>query len=119
MLEKLGCLEAIETYWNAAAPHIQAMFCHDSLGIKVKINRVGDLKYIKKFKVSTFRWYAKNVIGDGDLLTLMSGCSGGGLSYNDPCTKFPKGPGRNMVCYQESTSYFGRVNPYFFQKSHK
>ena len=35
----------MEAYWNAAAPHLQARYCHSSLGTKIKVERIGDFKH--------------------------------------------------------------------------
>ena len=44
-MKKLGSKDKIIEYWNAAAPHLQAKFCHPSLGTKIKIDRIGDFVY--------------------------------------------------------------------------
>ena len=45
ILTKLGSPSAVEDYWNAAAPHLQARYCHSSLGTKIKVERIGDFKH--------------------------------------------------------------------------
>ena len=45
MLAKLGSAAAVEAYWNAAAPHLQARYCHSTLGTKIKVERIGNFKY--------------------------------------------------------------------------
>merc|ERR550539_408168 len=55
ILAKLGSASAVEAYWNAAAPHLQAKYCHNSLGTKIKIERIGKFKHYagKTFTAST------------------------------------------------------------------
>ena len=45
ILAKLGSAAAVEAYWNAAAPHLQARYCHSTLGTKIKIERIGNFKH--------------------------------------------------------------------------
>ena len=47
ILAKLGSHLAVEAYWNAAQPHLQARYCHVSLGTKIKIERIGNFKHYK------------------------------------------------------------------------
>ena len=44
-MAKLGGASAIEAYWNAAAPHLQARYCHSTLGTKIKVERIGNFKH--------------------------------------------------------------------------
>ena len=44
-MAKLGSASEVEAYWNAAAPHLQARFCHNTLGTKIKIERIGCFKH--------------------------------------------------------------------------
>lgn len=46
MLNRLGCHSAVKEYWNAVAPHVQALFCHRSLGTKIKISRIGEFEFL-------------------------------------------------------------------------
>merc|ERR1712223_1016488 len=48
ILGKLGSAAAVESYRNSAAPHLQARYCHASLGTKVRIERVGNFKHYAK-----------------------------------------------------------------------
>ena len=41
----LGSASAVEAYWNSAAPHLQARYCHNSLGTKIKVERIGNIKH--------------------------------------------------------------------------
>ena len=54
-MAKLGSASEVEAYWNAAAPHLQARFCHNTLGTKIKIERIGIFKHYagKTFTAST------------------------------------------------------------------
>ena len=44
-MEHLGTSDAVETYWNAALPHLQAHYCHSTLGTKIHIERIGSIKH--------------------------------------------------------------------------
>ena len=35
----------MEDYWNAAAPHLQARYCHSTLGTQIKVERIGNFKH--------------------------------------------------------------------------
>ena len=78
-MAKLGSASAIEAYWNAAAPHLQARYCHSTLGTKIKVERVGNFKhYAGKTLTATNANIRSmfddtaNDIGDADLITYMS-----------------------------------------------
>ena len=74
---KLGSAAAVENYWNSAAPHLQARYCHASLGVKIRIERIGNLKHYAKtinagsdsIGLDSVRADTKNDIGDADLMT--------------------------------------------------
>ena len=74
----MGSKKAVIAYWNAAAPHLQARYCHVTLGTKIKIERIGDFKYFDKEIVASneylqkIRSNAKKVIGDADLVVYMA-----------------------------------------------
>ena len=78
-MAKLGSASAVEAYWNAAAPHLQARYCHFTLGTKIKIERIGNFKHYagktltatKANLISLFDDTAHD-IGDADLITYMS-----------------------------------------------
>ena len=42
----MGSKKAVIAYWNDAMPHLQARYCHESLGTKIKVERVGDFEYL-------------------------------------------------------------------------
>ena len=44
-MEHLGTSDSVEAYWNAALPHIQAHYCHSTLGTKIKIETIGFKHY--------------------------------------------------------------------------
>ena len=77
---KLGSAAAVESYWNSAAPHLQARYCHASLGVKVRIERVGNFKHYAKtlnagsdtIGLDSVKADTKNDIGDADLMTYMA-----------------------------------------------
>ena len=70
MLDRLGCHSAVKEYWNAVAPHVQALFCHSSLGIKIKMNRIGEFEFLSDKTTRTRP--------TGTLKVAMQGGSGGG-----------------------------------------
>ena len=76
----MGSAAAVENYWNSAAPHLQARYCHASLGVKIRIERIGNLKHYAKtinagsdsIGINSVRADTKNDIGDADLMTYMA-----------------------------------------------
>ena len=44
--EKLGSKNAVIAYWNDAMPHLQARYCHETLGTQIKVERVGEFEYL-------------------------------------------------------------------------
>ena len=44
-MAKLGSAAGVEAYWNNAAPHLAARFCHSSLGTKIMVERIGNFKH--------------------------------------------------------------------------
>jgi hypothetical protein len=78
ILAKLGSASAVEAYWNAAAPHLQARYCHASLGTKIRVERVGNFKhYAGKTLTATggnldlMKADTANDLGDADLIAYM------------------------------------------------
>ena len=77
---KLGSAAAVESYWNSAAPHLQARYCHSSLGVKVRIERIGNFKHYAKtldagsnsIGLDSLKADTRNDIGDADLMTFMA-----------------------------------------------
>ena len=73
----LGSASAVEAYWNAAAPHLQARYCHNTLGTKIKIERIGNFKHYagKTFTASTGLNLMKDAteadLGSADLMVYM------------------------------------------------
>ena len=67
----------MEAYWNAAAPHLQARYCHNTLGTKIKIERIGNFKHYagKTFTASTGLNLMKDDteadLGSADLMVYM------------------------------------------------
>ena len=107
-METLGSHEAVEVYWNAVAPHLQAKFCHESLGTKIKIERFGELKYVEKAEELNNVQKAEEFVGSADLYALMIGGWGGGVAWGLVCS-----PGAGSAThYQTSTAYFARVSPF-------
>merc|ERR1712038_1212110 len=44
-LAKVGGAAAAENYIKSTMPHIQASYCHKSLGTKIHVQRIGDIKH--------------------------------------------------------------------------
>ena len=44
-LAKVGGAAAAENYIKSTMPHIQASYCHKSLGTKIHVQRIGDMKH--------------------------------------------------------------------------
>merc|ERR1712038_1309267 len=80
ILGKLGSAAAVESYWNSAAPHLQARYCHASLGVKVRIERIGNFKHYAKtlnagsdsIGLDSVKADTRNDIGDADLMPYMA-----------------------------------------------
>ena len=98
-METLGSHEAIKVYWNAVAPHLQARYCHESLGTKIKIEKVGELRY--RDADNAEETYDSSV----DLHAEMVGGYGGGVAWGLPCSG-----GNSMTHYQVDPSYFAGVS---------
>ena len=45
---RLGSLKALKAFYDSAHVHLQAVFCHVSLGSKIKLERVGDLSLYER-----------------------------------------------------------------------
>ena len=78
ILTKLGSADAVESYWNAAAPHLQARYCHSSLGTKIRVERIGNFKHyagktITASGASLQAMFDDTVadLGDADLIAYM------------------------------------------------
>ena len=77
MMENLGSTAKILQYWNAAAPHLQARYCHSTLGTKIKIERIGNLEYFdQKIDASeegldTVASHGIQIRGSADLVVYM------------------------------------------------
>ena len=78
MWENLGGTAKVLEYWNAAAPHLQARYCHSTLGTKIKIERIGNLEYFDQKIVAssgglnTVRSHGIQVRGSADLVVYMA-----------------------------------------------
>jgi len=78
ILTKLGSPSAVEDYWNAAAPHLQARYCHSTLGTQIKVERIGNFKHysgktITASSASLKTMYDDTVadLGSADLIAYM------------------------------------------------
>ena len=69
-------MEKCEQYFNDAAPHMQARYCHHSLGTKIKVERIGSFEYldqkITRHDLRKINWHAEQVIGSADLVVYMA-----------------------------------------------
>ena len=118
-METLGCHEAVRKYWNAVAPHLQARFCHSSLGTKIKIERVGKLEYLDE-KIdarglgSAARGRkAKEVIGSADLVAFMCDGEGRGVGDLDCLCSDEEGDEKISITeYYLNAAEFARVSPF-------
>ena len=68
----------MEDYWNAAAPHLQARYCHSTLGTQIKVERIGNFKHysgktITASSASLKTMYDDTVadLGSADLIAYM------------------------------------------------
>ena len=85
-MAKLGSASEVEAYWNAAAPHLQARYCHSTLGTKIKIERIGNFKhYADKTMIASSASLASMQadtaadLGSADLMTYMCHDEGNSL----------------------------------------
>ena len=84
MKDQLGSHDKVVQYWNAAAPHLQARFCHRSLGTKIKIDRVGIFQYYNekitasRNSLDRIKGHAKTVRGSADLVVYIASENGAG-----------------------------------------
>ena len=127
-LEELGSQANILEYWNSAAPHLQARFCHTSLGTKIKIERIGNLELFPYKIGGVGAWqeamwdFTVQILEPADLVVYIScvegapGCGGGGgFGYlGAVCTPNPCTSCMSMNDYQPSSSSFGMVTVNFF-----
>ena len=83
ILNRLGSKEKVIEYWKNAEPHLQARYCHASLGTKIKIERVA-YKGVYEFAPINGHLEAteemlrlledptKIILGDADLVVYMA-----------------------------------------------
>ena len=82
-MEHLGTSDSVEAYWNAALPHIQAHYCHSTLGTKIKIETIG-FKHYEGKRLTATRPNVRDMygptaedIGSADLMVYMCHDSSG------------------------------------------
>ena len=104
MLDRLGCHSAVKEYWNAVAPHVQDLFCHRSLGTKIKMNRIGEFEFLSERPTHTRPM--------GTLKVVMEGASGGrGWGYqNVVCDSDYKGKSTSWIKWYEDPIKFAGVS---------
>ena len=84
-MEKLGSKAKVQAYWNDAAPHLQARFCHSTLGTKIKIERIGKFKRYSGTLIASgenlkaMQNTTAKIIGSADLMVYMCHDSSPGL----------------------------------------
>ena len=83
ILNRLGSEEKVIKYWKDAEPHLQARYCHASLGTKIKIERVaykgiyefapinGHLEATEEM-LRLLEGPTKIILGDADLVVYMA-----------------------------------------------
>ena len=83
ILNRLGSKEKVIEYWKNAEPHLQARYCHASLGTKIKIERVaykgiyefapinGHLEATEEM-LRLLQEPTKFILGDADLVVYMA-----------------------------------------------
>jgi len=77
---RLGGHKAVKSYYDSAHVHLQASYCHSSLGSKIKIERVGDVSFFKvKEQISAspkgtlaVSDFTLNNIGNADLIIYLT-----------------------------------------------
>jgi len=77
---RLGNHNAVKSYYDSAHVHLQASYCHSSLGSKIKIERVGDLSFFEvKEQISAcpkgtlaVSDFTLNNIGNADLIIYLT-----------------------------------------------
>lgn len=87
-LNQVGSVSEAESYIEAVLPHVQAFFCHESLGTQVKIERIGDIKHYE----------GKNLQATGEKLAEMI-----------PDTKADLNGADLMMYMGYDTEYYGTV----------
>ena len=92
-LNKTGSHANAKAYIHTTMPHAQALYCHSSLGTKIQLEIVGEIKHYEgkylqatEAKEKEMVEITKNEIGDADLMVYMgydpkSVECGGGLAY--------------------------------------
>ena len=118
----LGSASAVEAYWNAVAPHLQARYCHNTLGTKIKIERIGNFKHYagKTITASSDSLHAmyddtEADLGSADLMVYMcydsnSGTSGKGYNREVCLPPYANKYKQSITEWQEASVKFGRVN---------
>ena len=77
-MKKLGSKNAVIAYWNDAMPHLQARYCHKTLGAQIKVERIGNFEYCDQTICASGEYLnkiksnARKVIGQADLVVYMA-----------------------------------------------
>ena len=84
-LDKTGSHDNAEAYIHSTMPHVQALYCHSSLGTKIQLEIVGEIKHYAgiylwatEVKEEEMREITEEDLGDADLMVYM------GHNYEDP-----------------------------------
>ena len=84
-LDKTGSHDNAEAYIHSTMPHVQAHYCHSSLGTKIQLEIVGEIKHYAGIylqatgaKLKETLEITKEDLGDANLMVYM------GYNYEDP-----------------------------------
>ena len=123
-MEHLGTADAVEAYWNAAQPHLQAHFCHSTLGTKINIETMGFKHYEGKRLTATIpnlndmMGPTREDLGTADLIVYMCNDTAeyyGVIGYAPVGTLCnPDWPGGQLSIneWRTTASGFGSVRPF-------
>ena len=119
-MEHLGTSDAVEAYWNAALPHLQAHYCHSTLGTKIHIETLGFKHYVGKRLTASIPNLNDMMgptfedIGNADLIVFMCNDTtvGGAKGYatvGTACNPNWIGGQLSINEWSSSASYFGKA----------
>ena len=101
----------MKSYYDSAHVHLQASYCHSSLGSKIKIERVGDLSFFKvKEQISAspkgtlaVSDFTLNNIGNADLIIYLTDNDNTGFAGYAPIA---------TVCVPSDVTWHMNLGPY-------
>ena len=125
-MEKLGSTAKVQDYWNDAAPHLQARYCHSTLGTKIKIERIGKFKHYSGTltasgeNLKSMQSTTAKIIGSADLMVYMchdpSPCCGTvGMAYvGSVCGRSKNNKNKQSINeWRKTPNAFAGVNQHF------